>query len=82
MKELLKSLPERKRRTFLRYVSQKSKTANNDADENKTNQGDNKEDFMKKLAQLKVNSDSDDENDEFEDFDDEDDNSSYEENSD
>lgn len=69
----------------MRYVSQKSKTANNDADENKANQSDNKEDFMKKMAQLKVNSDSDDENDdEFDDFDldDEDDNSSYEENSD
>lgn len=76
LKELLKSLPERKRRTFLRYINQKSKTTKNDDPvENKPTQIDNKEDFMKKLAELKVTSNSDDEiSDEF-DLDDEDDDS-------
>lgn len=49
MKALLQSLPERKRRTFLRYMDKKAKEGNNDpAEENE------EDDLMQKLNSLKM----------------------------
>ncbi|CAG9771995.1 unnamed protein product [Ceutorhynchus assimilis] len=59
MKEMLKSLPERKRRTFLRYMN-KSK------EEEKTDQ---KDDILKKLNELKVNEEEEDDDEEDDDDD-------------
>lgn len=53
LKALLKSLPERKRRTFLRYMNRKDKPEDTSEDQ--------KEDLLKKLQELKVtDKDSDD----------------------
>ncbi|KAJ8913531.1 hypothetical protein NQ315_017082 [Exocentrus adspersus] len=54
MKALLQSLPERKRRTFIRYMNRNSK------EDNSGKTGDGKEELMQKLHDLKVDSDSDD----------------------
>lgn len=54
MKTLLLSLPERKRRTFLRYMNRKDK--GDDEKEEKIQ----KDDLMKKLNQLKVDDEDDD----------------------
>lgn len=65
LKELIKSLPERKRRTFLRYLNQKSKNIDNEnPDGNKQVQSNNKEELLKKIAELKLNSNSDEDDDE------------------
>lgn len=62
MKALLQSLPERKRRTFLRYMEKK----NRENVEVKPTDEEQKDDLMSKLNALKV--DEDDEDDDFDDF--------------
>lgn len=56
MKALLKSLPERKRRTFIRYMNKKVENPEVGAEGQRT-------DILDKLKSLKVNDDDDD--DEF-----------------
>lgn len=69
LREVLKSLPERKRRTFLRYLNDKSRSANKEGDNShEQTQKDHKEDLMKKLAELKLASmGEDEEEDDFSD---------------
>jgi len=59
MQKLLQTLPERKRRTFIRYMNKQGK-------ENEGDQKKQKDDLMDKLTALKV----DDGDDDFSDFDD------------
>ncbi|XP_049822676.1 uncharacterized protein C9orf85 homolog isoform X2 [Aethina tumida] len=63
MKALLQSLPERKRRTFLRYMEKK----NRENVEVKPTDEEQKDDLMSKLNALKVE-EGDDDDDDFDDF--------------
>ncbi|KAJ3654846.1 hypothetical protein Zmor_014004 [Zophobas morio] len=65
MKNLLQSLPERKRRTFLRYLSKK----NEEGDEAKSEEK-QKEDLKNKLEALRANDSADKEDLDYSDFDD------------
>ncbi|CAH0558169.1 unnamed protein product [Brassicogethes aeneus] len=65
MKALLQSLPERKRRTFLRYMEKKG-LEDKEKDE-KVTDDQQKEDLMSKLNDLKVKDDDDDDFDDFSD---------------
>ncbi|CAH1183130.1 unnamed protein product [Phaedon cochleariae] len=61
LKDLLKSLPERKRRTFLRYMNRKEK---DQEDDDKKTASENREDLLDKLNTLKLGEGDDD----FDDF--------------
>lgn len=63
MKSLLQSLPERKRRTFLRYLNGKSNKKNDGISEEKT-----KDELVAKLNSLKVDENEDDFDSDFDDF--------------
>ncbi|XP_044267055.1 uncharacterized protein C9orf85 homolog isoform X2 [Tribolium madens] len=63
MKNLLQSLPERKRRTFLRYMSKKNEENSEKNDEEK------KEDLKSKLNALKTDDDELNDLSDFDDFD-------------
>uniref|UniRef100_A0A2M4BZP8 Uncharacterized protein n=1 Tax=Anopheles marajoara TaxID=58244 RepID=A0A2M4BZP8_9DIPT len=80
MDQLIKSLPERKRRTFLRYMNRgKKKARDPDADEYDSTEGDDdkknaahthrtREELMQKFEQLKLATGKDDDEDNFGDF--------------
>lgn len=57
MQQLLQSLPERKRRTFIRYMNKKHKDDSDNQDEK--NQEKVKDDLVKKLNALKVQNEDD-----------------------
>lgn len=64
MKQLLKSLSERKRRTFLRYKNGRIDSKNEEAENNPVKLYPNREELMLKLEQLNITNDvlsSDDE---------------------
>ncbi|XP_069694467.1 uncharacterized protein C9orf85 homolog [Periplaneta americana] len=67
--KLIKSLPERKRRTFLRYISQKEKKT--DGEDSKQSEK-TKEEAMAKLQALRLGGEEDDDFDDFDFSDDED----------
>ncbi|KAJ3633786.1 hypothetical protein MTP99_010711 [Tenebrio molitor] len=66
MKNLLQSLPERKRRTFLRYMSKQ----NGEEGTQEKSKEEQKEDLKSKLEELKIsNNDELDSDSDFDDFD-------------
>lgn len=79
---MIKSLPERKRRTFLRYLNRRSQKSEKHDSTNDQTSADNKEDLLRKIAELKVNSNDDEEGSDFSDDFDIDGESDIEENSD
>ncbi|XP_056641534.1 uncharacterized protein C9orf85 homolog [Diorhabda carinulata] len=82
LKALLQSLPERKRRTFLRYLDKKGKEKEEKIEEKSskdTTAEDDRKDLLNKLNSLKMN-DEDDED--FDDFIDSDENKDEEDDSD